>query len=195
MVDLSVGFLPRPLVVQDRNIHSYEADFQAEQDLYFKAGALVDFLVEWAEAKTHKDMPFDSLIETLWIDLYERDIIDIEDVKNIQKWIQALKNVGYEIPEQRKLLFKKKKSACQFPKSYNDIGKEVCLEAPSRDPEICSNINSRKNFWTSDVHDGTRMDTPTVLSHLNQHVWLAGEKGKNIKHPGVLDTHEARNKS
>ena len=35
-IGVDFGFLPRPIVVQDRNVHSYEADFQAEIPLYTK---------------------------------------------------------------------------------------------------------------------------------------------------------------
>ena len=40
LLDLSIGFLPRPLVVQDRNPHSYTADFEAELPLYLKSHTL-----------------------------------------------------------------------------------------------------------------------------------------------------------
>ena len=42
---MSLGFLPRPLVVQDRNPHSHLADFAAEVPLYIKAGVLVEHLL------------------------------------------------------------------------------------------------------------------------------------------------------
>jgi STELLO glycosyltransferases len=41
---LAVGFLPRPLVVQQRNPHSYEADFTAELPLYLQGSVLVPIL-------------------------------------------------------------------------------------------------------------------------------------------------------
>lgn len=37
-------------------------------------------------------------MEQLWIDLYERGYIEEEDVRNMQLWLQALENVGYEFP-------------------------------------------------------------------------------------------------
>ena len=41
-----LGFIPRPLVVQHRNPHSYLADFSAEMDLYVKSSQLVRYLLK-----------------------------------------------------------------------------------------------------------------------------------------------------
>lgn len=45
-IKVSLGFISRPLVVQDRNPHSYLADFVAEMDLYVKSGNLVNYLLD-----------------------------------------------------------------------------------------------------------------------------------------------------
>ena len=45
-IKASLGFISRPLVVQDRNPHSYLADFVAEMDLYIKSGNLVNYLLD-----------------------------------------------------------------------------------------------------------------------------------------------------
>ena len=37
-------------------------------------------------------------MEELWIDLYERDFIGINDVKGLQLWLAALIDIGYEFP-------------------------------------------------------------------------------------------------
>ena len=42
----NLGYLPRPLVVHQRNRHSYLADFVAETDLYIKSSQLVQYLLD-----------------------------------------------------------------------------------------------------------------------------------------------------
>ena len=44
-IGVEFGFLPRPVVVQDRNPHSYLADFDAEIPLYEKSSVLVTYLL------------------------------------------------------------------------------------------------------------------------------------------------------
>jgi len=92
-IALSVVFLP-PAIVQDRNEHEYLADMEAELDLYFKAGKLIEFLSKW-------DHPGDSIperMEALWIELYERGYIEVEDVKVMQLWLASLGEIGYVFP-------------------------------------------------------------------------------------------------
>ncbi|XP_071743927.1 uncharacterized protein [Lepeophtheirus salmonis] len=57
----------------------------------------------------------------------------------------------------------------------------------------CDNLNSYKykTFWTSDIHDGCRMDFPTILSHLKQRVYVTGKRQKIsyidlFHYPGVM---------
>jgi hypothetical protein len=64
-VGVHVVFLPRPLVVQMRNPHSFEADFDAELPLYTQAAALVQFLEKWAKNIKESTMHAITLLETL----------------------------------------------------------------------------------------------------------------------------------
>jgi len=92
-VDLRVVFAP-PAVTQVRNPHNYLGDMKAELDLYFKSGTLIDYLSGWQS-------PLESLpdrMEQLWIDLYERGYIELEDVTLVQLWLGALTESGYEFP-------------------------------------------------------------------------------------------------
>ena len=93
-LNLHLGFLPRPLVSQDRNPHSYLADFQAELPLYSKTSKLIEFLQNYQNA--FKNVP--ESMEKLWIQLYERGYIEYADVIHVQNWIQALLDVGYIFP-------------------------------------------------------------------------------------------------
>ena len=77
-LNLNLGFLPRPLVSQDRNPHSYLADFQAELPLYTKTSKLVEFLQNYEqETDVVRNVP--ERMENLWIQLYERGYIEFED--------------------------------------------------------------------------------------------------------------------
>ena len=44
---LKVGFMTRPLVVQDQNQQNHLGDLEAERDLHMKSGQLVEFLGSW----------------------------------------------------------------------------------------------------------------------------------------------------
>jgi hypothetical protein len=95
---LKVVILP-PDIVHERNEHSLLADMQAEDDLYSKTEALLEFLNQWNPAvDDDNDDSIPSRMEQLWIDLYERDYIQLEDVTILQLWLSALAEVGYEFP-------------------------------------------------------------------------------------------------
>ena len=83
--NLELGFLPRPIVVQERNPHNLMADFDAELDLYTKSQALASKVEQLK--KTIKGIPITEALEKVWIDMYECGYIDIEDV------VTYLKNV------------------------------------------------------------------------------------------------------
>jgi len=98
---LKVVILP-PDVKHERNEHSLLADLQAENDLYAKSEALLEFLSKWEPNNDHEhsnedDIP--SRMEKLWIDLYERDYIQLEDVTMLQLWLSALAEIGYTFPK------------------------------------------------------------------------------------------------
>ena len=107
---LKVVILP-PDITQDRNEHNILADMQAEHDLYYKTDALIRFLNDWEyTTNTNTDVDDDdsdsdddtntiqACIESLWIELYERDYIDVKDVTMMQLWLDALNEVGYAFP-------------------------------------------------------------------------------------------------
>jgi len=93
-LSLSVVFLP-PIIVQNRNDHNILADMDAELDLYSKGGKLIEFLSSW---DTHAES-IPERMEELWIELYERGYIGIDDVKVVQMWLLALTDAGYEFPQ------------------------------------------------------------------------------------------------
>jgi hypothetical protein len=90
---LQLGFSP-PKVVQERNAHNYLGDLSAERDLYDKSGKLIEFLSAWDS--DHDNIP--GRMEQLWIDLYERGYIEVEDMYAVQMWLGALVQAGYNFP-------------------------------------------------------------------------------------------------
>jgi hypothetical protein len=85
-----------PLVRQDRNVHNYLADLQSEVPLYERAGALVDYLLAWKYDAVGGT--FEGAMERLYVDLYEYEIIEWEDVVMVQLWLKALQSIGYVFP-------------------------------------------------------------------------------------------------
>jgi hypothetical protein len=94
-VCIHVAFAVEPLVVQHRNQHSYLADFDAEQDLYYKSGKLIELLGEWSPKSSY---PQEQIIELFRL-LYERDYVGIKDVRMVELWISELNRVGYIFPK------------------------------------------------------------------------------------------------
>ena len=99
-IGVELGFLPRPIVMQDRNLHSYLGDLDGEIPLYERSGVLVSHLLNnYVKNKTTNANTFIEILEELWIDLYEREYIEKEDVINMQLWIETLIKIGYQFPQ------------------------------------------------------------------------------------------------
>mmetsp|Transcript_38878 Transcript_38878/g.101716 ORF Transcript_38878/g.101716 Transcript_38878/m.101716 type:complete len:219 (-) Transcript_38878:515-1171(-) len=92
-IGISLAFLP-PVVDQFRNAHNYLADMDSEADLYFKGEELLAFLSAWSS--TAPLLP--ERIEDLWIQMYERTYVELQDVHLMQAWLHALTCSGYEFP-------------------------------------------------------------------------------------------------
>ena len=169
--------MPRPLVVQDRNPHSYLADFQAELPLYSKTSKLTEFL--------QKNQDFKSLpesIENLWIQLYERGYIEYEDVLHIQNWIQALLDVGYIFPKTSKVSQVSKVSNT----FYNQKALRDSVKIAKPQSQKCE-TERQVIFGNADLHEGTRSNYASVISHIGQKIALLGLKGKPKNYPAIRD--------
>jgi hypothetical protein len=90
---LRLVFAP-PKISQLRNDHNILGDLRAENDLYLKTGKLIDFLAEWDSEQS--SIP--ERMEQLWIDLYDRGYIEIQDVEAVQMWLGTLKQIEYNFP-------------------------------------------------------------------------------------------------
>lgn len=87
-----------PIVTQLRNVHSLVADMQAEVPLYTQADELTRWLWNWRpseEARSAVDR-----VEELFIDLYEIGVLEENDVKLCQAWLDDLHSIDYGNPEQ-----------------------------------------------------------------------------------------------
>lgn len=84
-------------VVHDRVVHDYLKDFHSEQDLYYKATAMVSFLSGWtSDAPTLVER-----LEQLWAAFYSRGFVEMSDLQLAQAWMRDLLAVGYEFPDLR----------------------------------------------------------------------------------------------
>lgn len=116
---LRVAFAP-PRVTQIRNAHNYLADMEAEHDLYFKTGVLLEFLRDWES--DIEDAPLPAQMERLWVALYEHGYIELDDVLQIQRWLLALIQSGYKFPVSTDF---DRKASCTLPDSTATIAEAV----------------------------------------------------------------------
>ena len=167
-VGLRIGFVARPLVVQDRNIHNYIGDLASEWDLYIKGKQLIEFLVDWkGTGKTIVERT-----EELWVALYERQYIELDDVELVQLWLQSLIDIGYNFPELTEY--------APLPLHY------PTPSLPKRKQTKKCSTNKTLTFMTADLHDGPRVDTSTVLATLGHNVIVSGLKSNHTPHPQVF---------
>lgn len=85
-----IAFCPA-LVNHIRNQHRLIKDFDAELPLYTQTESMLKYLQEWKSTKT--DLP--SVLEELYIDLYEKGVLEEKDVHFVQLWIRDLQGIGY----------------------------------------------------------------------------------------------------
>ena len=198
-IGVSLGFLPRPIVVQDRNPHSNEADFNAEIPLYTKSSALVSHLVRnYVMEETYKSYSFIETLESLWVDMYERNYIEEQDVIIMQEWISALLKVGYQFPPIKQSFISYKKEVigydidtiAQERKKLNNFGRKI-NRRKATPSDVKSNCDSEKYssiiFGSSDVHDGPRTDISSILLNMNQTYVHVGPREISKNYPRVLE--------
>ncbi len=108
-----------------------------------------------------------EFLEELWIALYERQQYDVE---LLQLWLQSLFDLGYRFPEVIE-------TAVPIPTFRK-------LNIPYRqyNKDTCSTTKSI-TFWTSDLHDGSRIDMSSVLASLGHKVIVAGIKRNQTPYP------------
>ena len=88
--DKYMAFCPS-IVNHIRNQHRLIKDFDAEMPLYTQTEAMLKFLNEWTPSA--QEVP--EILEELYVEMYERGIVELRDVEFIQAWIRDLVQIGY----------------------------------------------------------------------------------------------------
>lgn len=153
MIELGLYVLyTPPIVTHERNAHDYLGDLIAEADVYTKTSSLLAFLDSWSpkEAETLPEFIFE-----LYIELYERDYIELHDVESIKEYLQSLVAIGYQFPSFKKASLPQEQPSIlgqpyrSFPKfKINPHGKN--LEKGSDE------------WWTSAVDWSSRSESAVV---------------------------------
>uniref|UniRef100_A0A0K2V0D6 Uncharacterized protein n=2 Tax=Lepeophtheirus salmonis TaxID=72036 RepID=A0A0K2V0D6_LEPSM len=177
---IRAGFISYPLVVQIRNSHNFLADFNAEIPLYKKVSVLLNYLDSY-EPKKNASGP--EIILNLWIGLYEREYVEEKDVVIVQKWLQALLDIGYTFPHHKS---DNNQSSARSNIVYNfKVGQTVSLTHPFQ--EVTSSCTQKK-LWSPDYIEGKEigpsLDSSLTLHRLRQKVYIGSsidsDKGKAI---------------
>ena len=202
-IDVELGFLPRPIVVQDRNLHSYLGDLDGEIPLYERSGVLVSHLLNnYVKNTTSKASTFIEILEELWIDLYEREYIEKEDIINMQLWIETLIKIGYQFPQIRstsnshsvalkssKIISTSVSDIVKVRSRISKIGHSINLKDRTNslqdENERCS-FDKQIIFSSADVNDDIVEDTSSILSHMNQKLIHTGPVTSTEKHSDAL---------
>ena len=186
-LDLRLAFLPRPLVTQDRNPHSITGDFAAEQDLYLKTSALVNVVSGIHKMNNFTNVP--TAVEEVFITMFERGFIEVEDVFHVQLWLEALIDVGYEFPnfqhspkndsQLNDAILQKEEDVSQDIIELANFGtsiRDLSMTKYNQDKGFKCNANYNLSIGTSDLHDGTRADVASTISHVGQNAIMLGLK-------------------
>jgi hypothetical protein len=176
-----------PHVTQERNSHTYLADLDAEQQLYERSGSLVNYLInEWEY--DHPNPSFEGAWERIFVDLYERGVVDQKDVRLAQLWISSLQSIGYEFPTFQRLdrLLTTNDSNCKPWKNVKSAGNEsktpsfedVVLVGHFNYKTSASIVSNWVKHWRQvfkyvDVRGPFDNDTITVLRESGINVFLA----------------------
>ena len=172
LYNIKTGFLRRPIVDQERNPHDYEADFSAERQLYTQTYSFVHYLNTWKQEQISTNScqkrSVEDLMEELYIQIYERGFIEINDVFHMQKWLEALaENRAIKSTNGEPRLSK-------FSTKYH-LGQSVTFQSAGELNTTCEvkDLESR-HFWLPYCHE-KRDDTMSMLASIGQKVTLAAD--------------------
>ena len=127
----------------------------------------------------------EDLFEDMYIELYERSVVEIEDVFSVQRWISDLAHIGYTSDVSGKentrhggltINVNVGQSLFYYPKGAS----QSCTEL--------ERVRRKLTFWTSTWHAGTRLDYPTILATLNQTIVVATHNGFKDPFPDALNS-------
>ena len=197
-IGVDLGFLPRPLVVQDRNPHSNEADFNAEIPLYTKSSALISYLLKSyvLNNNSFEQKSFIEALELLWVDMYERGYIEKDDVHHLQRWITTLHMIGYQFPNFSESLSNSRLDSNHKITNYNladiletrrKLGQLGYKVGDSKTDQNSNKICDGHHvvFGSSDLHNGPKTDMSSVLASMNQTFVYIGPKKPSKNYPEI----------
>ena len=176
---LTVGFIGRPLVVQDRNIHPL-LDKTTIKGTATRIRTLISFLRSWRG----KERTVIKRIEELWYALEQNNLVDHEDVKMVHLWLQGLAKVRYQFPSKispnsiptyttHETGLLDSTLARIFPRDFQPY--TVKNNKAEYNDTIC-HLDPQSHsltFWTSDIHFATQIDQPSLLGSLGHEVLIA----------------------
>ena len=197
-INLKIGFLPRPIVVRNKteDLESIERALEEELDLHTKTSTLISYLnASYLNSKSTEsnEVTFVEVFENLWIDMYERGYIEEKDVDNVKSWIEALFHIGYKFPRsntEKMEIYKLNKQVAgsislhnlAIKRTINNLGNNINISPIFR--EKCD-VKYHLTFANSDLHDGPKIDIPSILLNM-------GQKYVNVG-PRLSDLHKKWN--
>jgi hypothetical protein len=169
-----------PIVDQHRNPHSYSADFQEELDLYGKVYKLIEVLETTAAAPESR---MQDVYLMLMKEIVAAGILRQADYDLARAWVLDLQSVGYtwpvRQPRERSPYFH-----ILTERNMVDGRRDAAVAVDDKHSNYADLANSKcKTFWTSDLHDGTRLDFTTMLMRLGHRVRNMGTKGLESPYP------------
>ena len=177
-LSLHFGYMPRPIVTKIPT----KVNLTNENKTGSQITKLLDFILN--DSYNNHIESLEEVVEQFWIDMYERGLVDEQDVVGIGLWLESLASVWDSFgPSSKNCKLIKTKS-----NNFNMHGTPVNGRFP-KFPQICE-VTVRKNpkhFWVGDFHEALRCDGPTVLKFLGQKVVLASCKSNYTNYPILED--------
>ena len=114
--------------------------------------------------------------------MYERGYVEEEDVINIQEWILILKNIGYHFPDHQQPPYQtnihnfNKHEGANLRTKIRNLGSSINAvivrrnvgDEKRRDIVLSECTKHKVTFGSSDLHDGPRIQIPSVLLNMGQ---------------------------
>ena len=183
---LRVGFMARPLVVQDHDLRFTRALAQSQLRTSIRTKQLISFLGAWRG----KRETFVGRIVELWAALCDKKFVNLIEIKAVQSWLKALQDAKYTFPELKGLSISSptyptdaSRNVPSFPD--NDIVRYTTgRNTLEYSDEVCKYTGPSLTFWNSDTHYGSRLDMSSYLGSLGHNVYEAVGTRHNY-HPEV----------
>ena len=177
-----IGFCS-PFVDQYRNPHDYHQDYVEESDLYLKSLHMIRALNGFISSSS-PDLP--AMYLALVTTMVDQGFLLRQDYELALAWVQDLNSVGYHWPALTKTPFPRFQiNMSHIVDGRRTENKPASLTAAAM---ILSRVQADlpKTFWTSDLHDGTRIDVPSTLMSMGHRVMNMGHKRLGGPYPHII---------